>query len=50
MLTAMVVSMAGLYTLRGLGVIHFPSVPCTYIVGNLIGGLIFGIGMALTGY
>jgi hypothetical protein len=25
-------------------------VPATYIVGNLIGGLIFGIGMALTGY
>jgi hypothetical protein len=50
MLTAMVVSMAGLYTLRGLGWIQFPSVPSTYIVGNLIGGRIFGIGMALTGY
>ncbi len=50
MLTALVVSMAGLYTLRGLGLIHFPRVPETYIAGNLIGGLIFGIGMALTGY
>jgi uncharacterized protein len=50
MLTAMVVSMAGLYTLRGLGWIQFPSVPSTYIAGNMIGGLIFGIGMALTGY
>ncbi len=50
MLTALVVSMAGLYTLRGLGLVTFPSVPATYIVGNLIGGLIFGVGMALTGY
>jgi hypothetical protein len=50
MMTAMAVSMAGLYALRGLGWITFPNVPATYIVGNLIGGLIFGIGMALVGY
>jgi uncharacterized protein len=50
MMTALVVSMSGLYVLRGLGVITFPNIPATYIVGNLIGGLIFGIGMALTGY
>jgi hypothetical protein len=50
MMTALVVSMAGLYGLRSLGWIVFPSVPSTYIVGNIIGGLIFGIGMALTGY
>jgi uncharacterized protein len=50
MLTAILVSMAGLYTLRGLGMIKFPNVPATYIAGNVIGGLIFGIGMALVGY
>ncbi len=50
MMTALVVAMVGLYGLRGLGVITFPTVPATYIVGNLAGGLIFGIGMALTGY
>lgn len=50
MMTALVVSMAGLYIFRGLGWIQFPRVPATYIAGNLIGGLIFGIGMALTGY
>jgi len=50
MMTALVVAMIGLYTLRGLGLIQFPNVPATYIAGNLIGGLIFGIGMALTGY
>ena len=50
MLTALVVSMAGLYVFRGLGWITFPNVPATYIVGNLAGGLLFGVGMALTGY
>jgi uncharacterized membrane protein YedE/YeeE len=50
MMTALVVSMTGLYVLRGLGLITFPNVPATYIVGNVIGGLIFGVGMALTGY
>lgn len=50
MLTAIVVSMAGVYALRGLGLVQFPSVPSTFVAGNLIGGLIFGIGMALVGY
>ena len=50
MMTALVVAMSGLFALRGLGLITFPNVPSTYLVGNLIGGLIFGIGMALTGY
>ena len=50
MLTALVISMSGLYTLRYFGLVVFPNVPATYIAGNIIGGLIFGIGMALTGY
>ncbi len=50
MMTALVVSMTGLYVLRGAGLVKFPTVPATYIVGNLVGGLIFGVGMALTGY
>lgn len=50
MMTALVVAMSGLYVLRGLGLIQFPNVPATYIAGNLIGGLIFGVGMALTGF
>ena len=50
MMTALVVAMTGLFTLRGLGLITFPNIPSTYVAGNLIGGLIFGIGMALTGY
>ncbi len=50
MMTALVVAMSGLYVLRGLGVIEFPNIPATYIAGNLIGGAIFGVGMAITGY
>jgi hypothetical protein len=50
MMTALVVAMIGLYSMRGLGWITFPTVPATYIIGNLIGGLIFGIGMALAGF
>ncbi|MBZ0297751.1 MAG: YeeE/YedE family protein [Anaerolineae bacterium] len=50
MMTALVVSMSGLYLLRGLGLVTFPNVPATYVAGNIIGGLIFGVGMALSGY
>jgi hypothetical protein len=50
MMTALAVAMSGLYALKALGFLTFPNVPGTYIVGNLIGGLIFGTGMALAGY
>lgn len=50
MMTALIVSMSGLYGLRELGLITFPNIPATYIAGNAIGGLIFGVGMALTGF
>ena len=50
MMTALVVAMSGLYALKTLGIIAFPNVPGTYVAGNLVGGLIFGAGMALAGY
>jgi hypothetical protein len=50
MMTALAVAMCGLYLLRGLGWVTFPDAPATYIVGNLVGGLLFGVGMALTGF
>jgi uncharacterized membrane protein YedE/YeeE len=50
MMTALVVAMTGLYALRGVGALTFPAVPPTYIVGNLVGGLLFGVGMALAGF
>ena len=50
MMTALVVTMIGVYPLRELGIITFPAIPATYVVGNLVGGLIFGVGMALAGF
>jgi hypothetical protein len=50
MMTALVVAMSGLFALRGLGWVTFPTIPATYVVGNIFGGLIFGVGMALTGF
>lgn len=50
MMSAIVTAMIGLYVLKELGVITFPAVPATYILGNILGGLIFGVGMALAGY
>ena len=50
MMIVLVVAMIGLYGLRALHLLTFPNIPATYIVGNLVGGLIFGVGMALTGY
>ena len=50
MMTSLVVAMSGLYALKAFGLVTFPNVPATYIAGNLIGGLIFGVGMALAGF
>jgi hypothetical protein len=50
MMSGLVVAMIGLYGLRDLGLITFPNIPATYVVGNILGGLIFGAGMSLTGY
>ncbi len=49
-MTALAVAMIGLFALRSLKLITFPTVPSTYVVGNLVGGLIFGVGMSLVGY
>jgi len=50
MMTALVVTMLGVYPLRALGLITFPTVPATYILGNVVGGLVFGVGMSLAGF
>jgi hypothetical protein len=50
MMSGLVVAMIGLYGLRQVGLVTFPAIPATYLVGNAFGGLIFGVGMALTGY
>jgi hypothetical protein len=50
MLTTLAVAMVGVFGLHTLGVIALPSIPATYVVGNLVGGLIFGVGMAGAGF
>jgi len=49
MMTALIVAMGGLFSLNALGLVTLPVPPQTYIVGNLVGGLVFGVGMALVG-
>jgi hypothetical protein len=50
MMTALAVAMVGVFGLNTLGIIALPNIPATYIVGNLIGGLIFGVGMSGAGF
>jgi uncharacterized protein len=49
-MTALLTTMLGLFPLKMMGIITFPAIPATYVVGNLVGGLIFGIGMAGAGF
>jgi len=50
MLTAIAVAMVGTFALSTAGLVALPAVPATYVVGNLVGGLIFGVGMAGAGF
>ena len=49
MLSSVLVGMIGVYVLKDLGLTAL-SVKPTVLGGNIIGGLIFGIGWALLGY
>jgi hypothetical protein len=49
MMTGISVGLVGIYTLKDLGFIQLDQVSSTYIVGNLLGGLLFGVGMAVAG-
>lgn len=50
MLTTLAVAMVGVFALNSFGWIALPAIPATYMVGNLVGGLIFGVGMAGAGF
>ncbi|MBI4788859.1 MAG: YeeE/YedE family protein [Chloroflexi bacterium] len=50
MMTSLAVAMVGTFALSTFGLISLPAVPATYVVGNLVGGLIFGVGMAGAGF
>ncbi|MBA4416423.1 MAG: YeeE/YedE family protein [Syntrophus sp. (in: bacteria)] len=49
MFTTVLVAMVGVYLLKDLGVIKL-SVKSTILGGNIIGGLIFGMGWGVLGY
>jgi len=50
MLTAIIVGGVGIYALRAAGAIESMHVKNAAILGNVAGGLIFGVGMAILGY
>ena len=49
MLTSVLVAMVGVYLLKDLGVVKL-SIKPTVLGGNIIGGLLFGVGWGLFGY
>lgn len=49
MLTAILVGMVGIFTMRAFGLVKLHVKPTRY-AANIIGGLLFGIGFALIGY
>lgn len=50
LLTAVVVGAVGIRVLVTVGVAGALPVPATSLVGTLVGGVLFGIGMALSGF
>ncbi len=48
MMSAVIVAMVGLHFLKDLGLIRF-YIPSAKLFGNVIGGIIFGLGFALFG-
>lgn len=49
MLTAILVGMVGVFTMRALGLVKLHVKPTRY-AANIVGGLMFGVGLALLGY
>jgi uncharacterized protein len=50
MLTALITAMPLIFLLKAAGIISLTNINPTYIAGNLLGGLVFGAGMALSGF
>ncbi|MFH1813017.1 MAG: YeeE/YedE thiosulfate transporter family protein [Pseudomonadota bacterium] len=49
MLTAIIVGMLGIFSLRALGLVELHVKP-THYAANVAGGLLFGVGLGLLGY
>ncbi|MDJ0521734.1 MAG: YeeE/YedE thiosulfate transporter family protein [Planctomycetota bacterium] len=50
MITAMIVGGIGIYAMRAGGADVALHIKSTAVLGNVVGGLLFGVGMALLGY
>ena len=50
MLSALATGMVGVYALKWAGVVDFSAVTPTFVLANVVGGLIFGVGMAGAGF
>jgi uncharacterized protein len=48
--SGLVTAAVALQVMRTLGIGVAPPVPMTYAWGNLLGGVVFGVGMALSGF
>ena len=49
MMSAMLVGLVGIYALKAAGLVDLTAVAATAPIGNFVGGLIFGVGMAMAG-
>src|SRR5689334_25302598 len=50
MMSAIIVGMIGVWTLKGFGLVELTGTISTYVPGVLLGGILFGIGMAAAGF
>jgi uncharacterized membrane protein YedE/YeeE len=50
LLSALVTASIGIRILQDLSLATIVPIPTTYVAGNLLGGLVFGVGMALSGF
>ena len=50
MMSAIIVGMIGIWTLKGFGLVELTGTISTYVPGVLLGGVLFGIGMAAAGF
>ncbi len=50
MLTAIITGAIGVFSLKAFNVITDLPTPLTFLLGNVVGGLIFGVGMSLAGF